>query len=59
MKLLEVESFQDTFGPKKQRKRPKVGVADVNELATTTDTKAVNYVPEKDRNIKVVKGIIL
>lgn len=36
MKILEVESFEETFGPKKQRKKPKLAVADVEELAKTT-----------------------
>ena len=30
--LLSVESFEDTFGPKKRRKKPAIGVADYDAL---------------------------
>lgn len=33
MNLLQVESFENTFGPKRQRKKPKMGVNDITDLA--------------------------
>ena len=53
MKILQVETFQDTFGPKKLRKRPKMSAADVSELADTVTKSAESYNEEKDRNIKI------
>lgn len=35
--MLETEKFSTTFGPKAQRKRPKLAIADVDELVSTID----------------------
>ena len=53
MKILEVESFENTFGPKKLRKRPKMSVTDVSEMAATVTKQQEDYNSDKDRNIKI------
>jgi len=49
--LLTVESFKDTFGPKKTRKRPKLGSFELDELAKNADDNSEKYTVDKDRNI--------
>ena len=39
MKILETESFDDTFGPKRKRKKPKIAVGDIDELISSVNTK--------------------
>ncbi|KAJ9079458.1 GTPase required for pre-60S ribosomal subunit nuclear export and maturation [Entomophthora muscae] len=46
--MLETEKFSTTFGPKAQRKRPKLAIADVDELVSTVDNSLDNYHDEKD-----------
>ncbi|OMH85491.1 Nucleolar GTP-binding protein 2 [Zancudomyces culisetae] len=50
--VLAVESFGSTFGPKAQRKRPKLSVEDISELAKDTEEKNSNYEVEKDVNMR-------
>eukprot|EP01122_Echinamoeba_exundans_P010418 TRINITY_DN38_c0_g1_i1.p1 TRINITY_DN38_c0_g1~~TRINITY_DN38_c0_g1_i1.p1 ORF type:complete len:696 (+),score=216.72 TRINITY_DN38_c0_g1_i1:113-2089(+) len=50
--LLGVETFKDTFGAKSKRKRPKLAVNDVSELATHVMSKAEGYNEDTDKNIK-------
>ena len=54
MKLLEVESYSDTFGGKSKRKRPKIGAAasSLEAFVAQTATKAESYEPTKDPNIQ-------
>lgn len=52
--LLETESFGDTFGPKRTRKRPKIEVASYEELANSAVKGEETYNEEKDRNIPQV-----
>ncbi|KAI0218667.1 GTPase required for pre-60S ribosomal subunit nuclear export and maturation [Massospora cicadina] len=46
--MLETEKFATTFGPKAQRKRPKLAIADVEELVATVDGSLENYQEAKD-----------
>lgn len=51
--ILDTETFETTFGPKAQRKRPSLSVCDVQELLKTAETSADNYSQEKDRDLVV------
>jgi nuclear GTP-binding protein len=51
--LLEVESFDSTFGQKSTRKRPRIDVNTMEELAKLSNERVEKYNEEKDRNIKV------
>ncbi|ODV76456.1 putative GTPase NOG2 [Cyberlindnera jadinii NRRL Y-1542] len=42
-RILETESFEHTFGPKSQRKRPRVAISSLEELAGATDKDAQDY----------------
>ena len=44
MHLLDTESFTDTFGPKAQRKKPKVKVASIDDLAESAFSKLGKFV---------------
>lgn len=46
--LLETESFENTFGPKKQRKRPSLAVGDLDSYVSTAQTSSEGYEIEKD-----------
>jgi len=59
MNILEVESFQETFGPKKQRKRPRLGATDFDEMMNNVSKSSEDYVEEKDRNIRVEEDMKL
>ncbi|KAJ3416466.1 Nucleolar GTP-binding protein 2 [Chytridiales sp. JEL 0842] len=48
MHILEVDKFTNTFGPKAQRKRPKLKFGDVAELATFSQESIDNYDEDKD-----------
>ena len=54
MKLLEVESYEDTFGGKSKRKRPKIGAAaaSLEAFVAQTASKTESYNPTKDVNIQ-------
>lgn len=54
--LLDTEPFEYVFGPKKQRKRPKLSVTSVEELVELADKKLSEYKNEKDTNIKIDTG---
>ncbi|GIM05189.1 hypothetical protein Vretimale_9632 [Volvox reticuliferus] len=45
--LLATQPFADTFGPKKQRKRPKLAVESLEDLAQTIEDKGERYDDEK------------
>ena len=49
--LLDTESFDSVFGPKKRRKRPNLLVKGMDELISETDKKTEEYDHEKDGNI--------
>lgn len=54
--LLEVESYDSVFGPKKKRKKAKLpeGVSSVSDLIASTSSKASSYDETKD--VDAVKG---
>lgn len=55
VKVVETESFQHTFGPKSQRKKPNLQVSSLEELAQTTEDDLKRYedkVEEGDFNAK-------
>lgn len=49
--LLQADPFNQTFGPKAQRKRPKLASVDVAQLSEKCDTLASSYTPEKDTRL--------
>lgn len=57
VKILETESYSDAFGPKNQRKRPKLIHDGLEELATQANEKFESYDSTKDRNIVVERGL--
>lgn len=46
--LLETESFETTFGPKRQRKRPSLAAGDLDAYAAAAATSTDGYRVEKD-----------
>ncbi len=51
MKLLSVETFEDTFGKKKQRKRPKLASYEMERLVAAASKKATDYEEGKDKQL--------
>jgi nuclear GTP-binding protein len=51
MHTLETEPFSDTFGPKAQRKRPKVAAGSLQELVSTTEEMLENYSEKNDPSL--------
>ncbi|KAJ3254568.1 GTPase required for pre-60S ribosomal subunit nuclear export and maturation [Chytriomyces hyalinus] len=51
MHMLEVDPFANTFGPKAQRKKPKLNMGTMEELAASTETQFENYEADKDRSL--------
>ena len=49
--LLNVESFEDTFGPKARRKRPKLGGYGMDDYINSISEKFENYDEEKDTSV--------
>ncbi|XP_044266864.1 nucleolar GTP-binding protein 2 [Tribolium madens] len=49
--LLDTESFDSVFGPKKSRKRPNLAVKGLEELSKLIEEKHEKYSNEKDSNI--------
>jgi nuclear GTP-binding protein len=49
--LLDTESFESVFGPKKSRKRPNVAVKGLDELSQLVQERHDKYSDEKDSNI--------
>ncbi|XP_017777763.1 PREDICTED: nucleolar GTP-binding protein 2 [Nicrophorus vespilloides] len=49
--LLDTESFQSVFGPKKSRKKPNIQVRGMDELSDMANKKMDDYSNEKDSNI--------
>lgn len=49
--LLDTESFESVFGPKKSRKRPNIAVKGIEELSQLAEKNADEYSGEKDSNI--------
>jgi len=51
--LISTESFEETFGAKRRRKRPKLIYSDLNEFSKSVDKLSEEYDEQKDRNIKI------
>ncbi|RKP07398.1 NUC091 domain-containing protein [Thamnocephalis sphaerospora] len=49
--MLETESFSHTFGPKAQRKRPKIFAANMDEMLSTADDSIETYDCKKDSDL--------
>eukprot|EP00924_Labyrinthula_sp_SR-Ha-C_P003768 maker-scaffold_3-augustus-gene-4.59-mRNA-1 protein AED:0.01 eAED:0.01 QI:138/1/1/1/0/1/2/691/531 len=49
-KILTSESFDYTFGPKKQRKRPKIGVKSLEMLTKHAESRSAEYNESKNEN---------
>jgi nuclear GTP-binding protein len=47
-RLLQIESFKDTFGPKMKRKRPNIQLTDLEAMVKSVDEKIETYNPVKD-----------
>ena len=50
-RLLQVESFKDTFGPKMKRKRPNIAITDLESMVKNIEEKQENYDPVKDADL--------
>ncbi|XP_050986421.1 nucleolar GTP-binding protein 2 [Labeo rohita] len=49
--ILDTETFETTFGPKAQRKRPSLSVGELKDLAEQAEVSAQSYNAEKDRDL--------
>ncbi|XP_053123746.1 nucleolar GTP-binding protein 2 [Hemicordylus capensis] len=49
--ILDTETFETTFGPKSQRKRPNLLASDVQALVENAATEASSYSQDKDRDL--------
>ncbi|XP_053488923.1 nucleolar GTP-binding protein 2 [Ictalurus furcatus] len=49
--ILDTETFETTFGPKAQRKRPNLKVGELKELAEQAEASTQGYSAENDRNL--------
>ncbi|XP_056331321.1 nucleolar GTP-binding protein 2 [Danio aesculapii] len=49
--ILDTETFETTFGPKAQRKRPNLSVGELKEFAEKAEVSAQSYSAEKDRDL--------
>lgn len=50
-RLLQIESYKDTFGAKSKRKRPNLAVSDLEGLMKTVEDKAEDYDATKDGDL--------
>ncbi|CAJ0626380.1 8283_t:CDS:2 [Entrophospora sp. SA101] len=51
MHMLETEKFSDAFGPKAQRKRPKINVNSLKDLASNTNGSIEQYTEKNDSSL--------
>lgn len=49
--LLDTESFDSTFGPKKQRKRPSLKVRDLEDMTKAAEEASEKYSDDKDHDL--------
>lgn len=49
--ILDTETFETTFGPKSQRKRPNLSVSDVQSLVENAAAETSSYDQDKDRDL--------
>ncbi|KAH3671455.1 hypothetical protein WICMUC_004587 [Wickerhamomyces mucosus] len=55
-KILETETYEHTFGPKSQRKRPRVAVSNLEDLVQSTDQDALNF--EEKNELATTMGLM-
>lgn len=51
MHILDTETFETTFGPKAQRKRPILSVGELKDFAEQAEVSAQSYSADKDRDL--------
>ena len=51
MHILDTESFETTFGPKSQRKRPNLFASDMQSLVENAEMSTESYDRDKDRDL--------
>lgn len=51
MHILDTESFETTFGPKSQRKRPNLFASDMQSLVENAEMSTGSYDQGKDRDL--------
>ncbi|KAJ3370376.1 GTPase required for pre-60S ribosomal subunit nuclear export and maturation [Allomyces arbusculus] len=49
--MLDNEPFSNTFGPKSQRKRPKLKISSLEDMTQTIDEALDTYVPARDQSL--------
>ncbi|NWU89081.1 NOG2 protein, partial [Upupa epops] len=49
--ILDTETFETTFGPKSQRKRPNLAASDVQSLVENAEASSESYDRDKDRDL--------
>lgn len=49
--ILEVDTFENTFGPKAQRKKPTLTTCDMSEFAAKANERLESYDEAKDSNV--------
>lgn len=49
--ILDTETFETTFGPKAQRKRPSLSVGELKDFAEQAEASSQSYSAEKDRDL--------
>ncbi|KAI8908463.1 NUC091 domain-containing protein [Gorgonomyces haynaldii] len=59
MHLLEADPFSNTFGPKAQRKKPKLNAGSIADLVNASNDKLGNYSQEKDLDLPVENDGVL
>jgi nuclear GTP-binding protein len=57
MDLLRSESFNEIFSKKRQRKKPKLAVEDLNSLILQVNQESEKYTEENDSNVASVKSL--
>ena len=50
-RLLQIESFKDTFGPKQKRKRPNISITDLEQMVKNVEDKVETYNPVTDTDL--------
>lgn len=58
MNLLETDPFSKTFGAKSQRKRPKLSIQSLEEMAVKVDEQVENYDVTADKDLVSNKEIL-
>lgn len=53
IKILEVEKYEDTYGPKSRRKRVKLNASSMEEMCTEAMDLEDNYNVEQDKNVQI------